>query len=392
MCVNCAVHFGSHLGMVTAVICVANLHKISNLSKFTMVHTQDPYSANTPTDAHYAYTTSRRFNLRCSNVQRIFRNSLADREALTRQQLGEFNTFHAINASLPGRLNTIRLSLGQAMMWSFDNRNWQPFREEYNRRKHSFDLQPSDDVEKNDIVRLLLSKNWTHQYDCKASIVQESENLMMVVVNSMCLPLGWVIGGDIVDDGNLMHLAIRLAAPVDVLEFLARDSCGYVFQVRSKANGPFGESTPIEYYLRMRRGTLQYRKVKTLTKLLCRYEWCSPLYFPYSGWEMVKELALYDNGYYARRTTDILLEFHESPLHPVLEMAINYDLAVATSDMSDDIKKIFQFESEDMGGREPCLFQKMLDVSNARDTVDEIYWVIRSDPTGFLACLPRDYL
>lgn len=198
--------------------------------------------------------------------------------------------------------------------------------------------------------------------------VDQSSKLAMIVINSMMIG-GWdnisktytvqisdVSQEDIYDDGNLLHLAIRLNAPPFFLDALVRDSFGIAMLTGGFCNYEEHADPPLSIYSRVRRAGFPsnlsrygYDGLATLTHLSVEYQWCNPLFARYGGWEMMKSLSVYSFRF--RRVTDMALDFNLAS--EALVEAIRYDCTSSIrSAMKNDYVSLVRIGSEEAANEE----------------------------------------
>ena len=184
------------------------------------------------------------------------------------------------------------------------------------------------------------------------------------------------------DSGSLLHLAIALDAPPQVIGMLIKDSCGLVLNVRGIANSsckqpPFGLITS------EKASTMSYDSLDNLIYYGLKYMWCLPLLWKHSVWKIVKEISNRPNPFY-RSTAHILMDY-DLPYFPVIQMGMRYDRSVCK--ICGNMPRIIANNPflPDRAGSGHTLLARTVELVESQNLgVGPIYKLIRDDPNGFV--------
>lgn len=256
---------------------------------------------------------------------------------------------------------------------------------ERERRRPSSQLQ-------SDKIRLwfLSGSKYFFRYKCPVKLQSELKNEVMVILNCMirsnfveyeCLDR-YTGKKEIIDDsGSLLHLAIKLRAPADVIKLLIDDSCGLALNVkgryRSECEGP-----PFSLLENSKGRRFHIEGLQTMVYLGVKYMWCLPFLYKWSVWTIVQQLAIYPHPTF-RRTSDILMDY-KLPYDPVIKHALKFDRTLALKSSKTCIKAAFDLWSIDQGGTGTTTITRIVHLCKRDNLFDPIYLLIREDPGSFI--------
>ena len=190
------------------------------------------------------------------------------------------------------------------------------------------------------------------------------------------------------DSGNLVHLAINLNAPAEVIRVLVQDSCGLALNVRGRRRGhcrvpPFGLIDQKKAH------KMNLNGLNNLLHLGVKYMWCLPFFYRFSVWRIVKYVSTYPNPVF-RSTSHILMDFGFD-YNPVIRHAIEHDRTVMERTRNDYLATALSPFTVDQAGTGCSLLFRIVQLVEQQNLgIDPIYSLIRGDPVGFISSFGKN--